>query len=148
MDCPVCHQPITADVGVIDSDSSDALFEYFKIHAVQLKSKIQDLTYSINDIKERLESNKESIRRLLEENNQLSKTIAEKQASLSTLSRNIATIRQLDAMKKSLEIYQQDLSSVELDIIAYSEKSKDQSNPRTSLFHLFITIIVVKLKAC
>ena len=124
LDCPVCHQPITADVGVIDSDSSDALFEYFKIHAVQLKSKIQDLTYSINDIKERLESNKESIRRLLEENNQLSKTIAEKQASLSTLSRNIATIRQLDAMKKSLEIYQQDLSSVELDIIAYSEKVK------------------------
>ena len=124
LDCPVCHQPITADVGVIDSDSSDALFEYFKIHAVQLKSKIQDLTCSINDIKERLESNKESIRRLLEENNQLSKTIAEKQASLSTLSRNIATIRQLDAMKKSLEIYQQDLSSVELDIIAYSEKVK------------------------
>ena len=124
LDCPVCHQPITADVGVIDSDSSDALFEYFKIHAVQLKSKIQDLTCSINDIKERLESNKESIRRLLEENNQLSKTIAEKQASLSILSRNIATIRQLDAMKKSLEIYQQDLSSVELDIIAYSEKVK------------------------
>lgn len=133
LDCPVCHQPITA--GVIDSDSSKALFEYFKDHAVQLKSKIQDLTYSINDIKERLESNKESIRRLLEENKQLSETIAEKQASLSKLNRNIATIRQLDAMKKSLEIYQQDLSSVELDIIAYSEKvrkSKESKNKSVS----------------
>lgn len=133
LDCPVCHQLITA--GVIDSDSSKALFEYFKDHAVQLKSKIQDLTYSINDIKERLESNKESIRRLLEENKQLSETIAEKQASLSKLNRNIATIRQLDAMKKSLEIYQQDLSSVELDIIAYSEKvrkSKESKNKSIS----------------
>ncbi|MBC8527913.1 hypothetical protein H8699_00485 [Christensenellaceae bacterium NSJ-44] len=133
LDCPVCHQLITA--GVIDSDSSKALFEYFKDHAVQLKSKIQDLTYSINDIKERLESNKESIRRLLEENKQLSETIAEKQASLSKLNRNIATIRQLDAMKKSLEIYQQDLSSVELDIIAYSEKvrkSKESKNKSVS----------------
>lgn len=133
LDCPVCHQLITA--GVIDSDSSKALFEYFKDHAVQLKSKIQDLTYSINDIKERLGSNKESIRRLLEENKQLSETIAEKQASLSKLNRNIATIRQLDAMKKSLEIYQQDLSSVELDIIAYSEKvrkSKESKNKSVS----------------
>lgn len=136
LDCPVCHQPIAT--GVIDSDSSEALFEYFKVHAVQLKSKIQDLTYSINDIKERLESNKESIRRLLEENKQLSETIAEKQASLSKLNRNIATIRQLDAMKKSLEIYQQDLSSVELDIIAYSEKvkkTKQSTNKSTSTLY-------------
>ena len=136
LDCPVCHQPIAT--GVIDSDSSEALFEYFKVHAVQLKSKIQDLTYSINDIKERLESNKESIRRLLEENKQLSETIAEKQASLSKLNRNIATIRQLDAMKKSLEIYQQDLSSVELYIIAYSEKvkkTKQSTNKSTSTLY-------------
>lgn len=108
------------------------------VNAVQLKSKIQDLTYSINDIKERLESNKESIRRLLEENKQLSETIAEKQASLSKLNRNIATIRQLDAMKKSLEIYQQDLSSVELDIIAYSEKvkkTKQSTNKSTSTLY-------------
>lgn len=129
LDCPVCRQPIMS--GVIDSDSSETLFEYFKNHAIQLKSKIQDLTYAIDDIKERLTRNKESIRCLLEENSQLSKEIIEKQALLSKLSRNIAAIRQLDAMKKSLEIYQQDLSSVELDIIAYSEKvkkSKQSSN--------------------
>lgn len=136
LDCPVCHQTITA--GLIDSDSSEALFEFFKDHAVQLKSKIQDLTYSINDIKERLESNKESIRCFLEENKKLSETIAEKQASLSKLNRNIATIRQLDAMKKSLEIYQQDLSSVELDIIAYSEKvKKSKQSTNKSLSTLY-----------
>lgn len=148
LDCPVCHQPITA--GVIDSDSSEALFEYFKNHAVQLKSKIQDLTYSINDIKERLESNKVSIKHLLEENKQLSETITEKQASLSALSENIAKIRQLDAMKKSLEIYQQDLSSVEMDIIAYSEKvkkSKQSTNkPISSLYNDYCSEIISVLK--
>ena len=122
LDCPVCRQPIAS--GVMDSDSSETLFEYFKNQAIQLKGKIQDLKYAIDDIKERLNSNKESIVRLLEENSQLSKEISEKQSSLSKLSKNIATIRQLDAMKKSLEIYQQDLSSVEMDILAYGEKVK------------------------
>lgn len=133
LDCPVCRQPITS--GIIDSDSSETLFEYFKNHAIQLKNKIEDLTHSIDDIKDRLDNNKESIRRLLEVNSQLSETIAEQQTSLSTLSRNIAIIRQLDAMKKSLEIYQQDLSSVEMDIIAYSEKvrkSKESKNKSVS----------------
>lgn len=148
LDCPVCRQPITSSV--IDSDSSETLFEYFKSHTVQLKSKIQDLTYSINDIKERFNGNKEAIGCLLNENSQLSEIIAEKQASLFTLSKNIAIIRQLDAMKKSLEIYQQDLASVEMDIIAYSEKvrksKQSKSKSVSSLYNDYCSEIASVLK--
>ncbi len=122
LDCPICRQPITPEL--IDADRSEDLFKYLENHTVQLKSKIQDLTISINDIKDRLSNNKASIGRLLNENSQLSAKSSEQQVSLSKLNKNIAMIRQLDAMKKSLEIYQQELSTVNRDIIVYSEKVK------------------------
>ena len=78
----------------------------------------------INDIKERLVENNSQIQHLTEENSRKSKLITEQQATLLGLNKNIAIIRQLDAMKKSLEIYRQELASVEMDIIAYGEKVK------------------------
>ena len=122
LNCPICNQPISPDI--LNSDDANALFEYFHNYTSQLKSKVHDLAILIDDIKERLVENNSQIQHLTEENSRKSQLIAEQQATLLGLNKNIAIIRQLDAMKKSLEIYRQELASVEMDIIAYGEKVK------------------------
>lgn len=131
LNCPICNQSISADI--LSSDDTDTLFEYFSNYSFQLKGKIHDLAMAIDDIKERLAENNSQIQHLTEENSQKSKLIAEKQATLLGLNKNISLIRQLDAMKQSLEIYHKDLASVELDIIKYSEKIKKPKSSKKLL---------------
>ncbi|MBF7097805.1 AAA family ATPase [Alkalibacter mobilis] len=127
LDCPVCSQSILPDI--ITPANSDELFEYYKNYTLKLNQKVDGLKVAINDIVERLASNKENINKLADENKNLTKIISEKQTILSSLNRNIAEIRQLEAMKKSLEIYHQELVSVENDIIFYNEKVKNTKAP-------------------
>ena len=54
----------------------------------------------------------------------LLKKIEEQQKILETMSGNISMVRQLDAIQKSLDIYRNELASIQRDIIAYSEKVK------------------------
>lgn len=122
LNCPICKQLISTDI--LNSDDTNALFEYFSNHKIQLKNKVDDLAILIDDIEKQIVDNNSQIQYLSEENSQKSILIAEKQATLSGLNENIAIIRQLDAMQKALEIYHQDLASVEMDITAYSEKVK------------------------
>ena len=122
LNCPICKQAISTDI--LNAEDTNALYEYFHNHTSQLKSKVNDLSILIDDIKSRLVESNSKIQYLTEENSQKSKLITEQQATLLGLNQNIAIIRQLDVMKKSLEIYRQELASVEMDIIAYSEKVK------------------------
>lgn len=128
LSCPVCRQ--TINPAIIDHQESEKLFEYFKNCVLQLQLKIQELAHSIEDIRARLNDHKAQIEALAEENKKLSESISESQAALSTLSRNISIIRQLDKMNKSLEIYRKELSSVESDIVIYSEKVKKEQKKR------------------
>ena len=123
LNCPVCRQ--TIDPNIIDPADTKSLFAYFKNYTIQLDRKISGLTSAMTDITERLNDSKGTIKKLSDENEHFSKLITERQATLMTLNKNIAAIRQLDAMKKSLEIYHQDLISVESDIIVYSQKVKN-----------------------
>lgn len=149
LDCPVCKQKILPEI--ITPANSEELFEYFKNYTLQLNQKADGLKVAINDIVERLTSNKGSISKLADENKNLTKIISEKQAVLASLNRNIAEIRQLDAMKKSLEIYRQELVSVESDIISYGEKVKNTKAPsndqNTLLFDEYCRAIENVLKA-
>lgn len=148
LNCPVCKQNI--DPNIIVPDDSEKLFEYFRNYTLQLNQKIEGLTASINDIATRLADNKRTIQKLSDENDQHTKVILERQATLTTLSKNIAAIRQLDAMKKSLEIYRQELISVEGDIIAYGEKAKamktSSNSQNSSLYDDYCRAIETVLK--
>ena len=120
--CPICNQSF--DTSLITSDNEDALFGYFSKHRDEIEKKILDLDASINDIADRLLKNCSKIRQLESINSDLAGAISEAQHKLESLSDSISIIRQLDAMKKTLEIYKQELETVERDIIAYSEKVK------------------------
>ena len=61
---------------------------------------------------------------LEDRNSQLLELSNNEQELLAQMSRNIAIIRHFDSMKKSIEIYRQELVAVEGDIVAYSEKVK------------------------
>jgi hypothetical protein len=81
----------------------------------------------------------------------LAKIISEKQSILSSINRNIMEIRQLDAMKKSLEIYHQELITIESDIITYGEKIKHDkahtNDQNTILYNEYCRTIENVLKA-
>ena len=59
-----------------------------------------------------------------ERNAQLLEISNKEQSLLAQMSKNIAIIRHFDSIRKSIEIYRQELVSVEGDIVAYSEKVK------------------------
>lgn len=118
--CPICNQMFNPSI--ITPENEDELFNYFTEVNLDLRRKIDDLDSSIKDISDRLEANRLVLRQFERRNKELSKSISQQQGILEAMSENIATVRQLDAMEKSLEIYRQELRSVQSDIIAYSEK--------------------------
>lgn len=120
--CPICNQ--TINPSIITPENEEDLFNYFAEKSVELKNKISDLDISISDVSVRLDKTYAEALELEERNAQLLAGINQEQNILEGLSKNVAIIRQLDAMKKSIEIYRQELISVEGDIVAYSEKVK------------------------
>lgn len=114
---------------IITPENEEELFNYFVEKSVELKKRIDDLDISIRDLSARLEATRAETLQLEERNTQLHEAIDQKQNILESLSKNIAVIRQLDAMKKSIEIYRQELISVERDIMVYSEKVKKLALP-------------------
>ena len=128
LSCPVCNQPF--DPNIITSENKEDLFTYFTEKNIELQQRVSNLDISINNISDRLNSTLLEIDQLENENNQLIEHCDNQQNILSQMSKNIAIIRQLDAMKKTLEIYRQELVSVDIDIIRYQEKvKKDKSSP-------------------
>lgn len=123
--CPVCGQLILPQV--ITPQNTDAVFKHFSKKLSELSLKIHEITLSIADINERLALSKEQIRQLHKVNGALAERISGHEKELKTLNKNISLIRHLDSMKKSLEIYKQELISVNSDIIAYSERVKGSS---------------------
>lgn len=119
--CPICNQMLNPNI--ITSENGDTLFHYFLEKNVDLQNKIEDLSVSLQDISYRLKVNQNVLEALKRKNATLYDEIAQKQSIIEKMSENIAIIRQLDAMKKALEIYKQELISVESDIIVYSEKA-------------------------
>ena len=120
--CPICNQLMKPDI--ITSENEETLFRYFKSKYSELQQKMEDLDLSIRDICERITQNQAKILDLQRKNQELSHSIEQHQNMLDNLSHNISIIRHLDAMKKSLEIYRQELIAVEQDIVVYSEKVK------------------------
>ena len=120
LECPVCNQSLKHDL--LDPSIEEQLFNYFSETNLVLKNKIDELDILLADIATRVEDRTEKIKNLEKRNNELSDLISHERDILKTMSKNIAIIRNLDAMKKTIEIYRQDLISVESDIIAYSEK--------------------------
>lgn len=120
LECPVCNQSLKH--GLLDPSIEEQLFNYFSETNLVLKNKIDELDILLADIATRVEDRTEKIKNLEKRNNELSDLISHERDILKTMSKNIAIIRNLDAMKKTIEIYRQDLISVESDIIAYSEK--------------------------
>lgn len=125
LECPICNQMFRP--GIITSETEGKLFQYFTEVELELQQKINDLNILLNDITDRIKKNRESLQQLEQKNVELSKLISQHQEILKTMSENIEIIRQLDAMNKSLEIYRQELLTVEEDIIFYSEKVKKTS---------------------
>lgn len=120
--CPICNQ--TFNMSVITPENEEVLYKYFMEHDLMIHKKIEELELAQKDITERLETNRTLIRKLEENNCELLEMIEEQQKILETMSGNISMIRQLDAIRKSLDIYRSELTSIERDIIAYSEKVK------------------------
>ena len=129
LECPVCNQSLKH--GLLDPSIEEQLFNYFSETNLVLKNKIDELDILLADIATRVEDRTEKIKNLEKRNNELSDLISHERDILKTMSKNIAIIRNLDAMKKTIEIYRQDLISVESDIIAYSEKITKAPTPVT-----------------
>ena len=127
LNCPVCRQEIVPEI--IDTADTEKLFEYYKSYTLQLSQKIIGLSASIDDIETRITDSKVFLIKLNEDNLRLTESMIEAQNKLKRMNRNISAIRKLDAMKRSLEIYKQELVSVEFDIIAYSERLKEAKKP-------------------
>lgn len=121
--CPVCGQLISPQV--ITPQNADQVFTHFQAKIEEISLKIKEISLAIEDVGERLATNKERIKELKKENDLLLEKISKCEKELTTLNKNIALIRHLDSMKKTLEIYRQELISVNSDIIAYSEKVKN-----------------------
>lgn len=128
--CPICNQ--TINPSIITPENEEELFIYFAKRSVELKNKIDDLDVSITDLSTRLKATYVEILQLEKRNAQLHKAISQNQNTLESMSKNIAIIRHLDEMKKSIGIYRQELISIEGDIIAYSEKVKKTQPPRST----------------
>lgn len=147
--CPICNQMINPSI--ITPENEEELFNFFVEKSGELKKRIDDLDISIRDVSDRLEATRAETIQLEERNTQLHEAIDQKQNILESLSKNIAVIRQLDAMKKSIEIYQQELASVERDIIAYSEKVKKLALPpatqNTAQYDAYCSSIETVLKS-
>lgn len=109
---------------VLSKELEDDLFVFFRERQSDLQQEIKDLDYAIQDVLDRIEANCAAIKHLEEENTNKSAAISYAQHLLDSLSSSITLIRHFDSMSKTLEIYRQELMSVEQDIIAYSEKVK------------------------
>ena len=120
LECPVCSQVFNPSL--ISTNNEDVLFAYFSEVAEDLQKRIHDIDPLIQDLSQQLKDSQDEIKILEKENKDLSETILKEQKLLSTLNDNIAIMRQLDGMQRSIEIYRQELVTIESDIAAYSEK--------------------------
>lgn len=120
--CPICNQ--TFSPSIITPENEEELFLYFASKSKELQKKIADLDIAISDVSARLNATTAEVLQLEKRNAQLLEISNREQSLLAQMSKNIAMIRHLDSMRKSIEIYRQELVSVEGDIVAYSEKVK------------------------
>ena len=120
--CPICNQSFTPSI--ITPENEEELFLYFAKKNKDLQKKIDDLDIAISDVSARLDAITAEVLRLEERNAQLLEISNKEQSLLAQMSKNIAIIRHFDSIRKSIEIYRQELVSVEGDIVAYSEKVK------------------------
>lgn len=120
--CPICNQLIKPSI--ITPENEEDLFKHFKSKHSMLQQNIEDLDLSITDIQNRIADSQSKIAVLRQRNKELVAAIEQHQSMLEDLIHNISIMRHLDAMKKSLEIYRQELIGVEQDIVVYSEKVK------------------------
>lgn len=120
--CPICNQSFTPSI--ITPENEEELFLYFAKTSKDLQKKIDDLDIAISDVSARLDAITAEVLRLEERNAQLLEISNKEQSLLAQMSKNIAIIRHFDSIRKSIEIYRQELVSVEGDIVAYSEKVK------------------------
>ena len=128
LDCPVCQQAI--DPKIIDESGLNRLFAYFKMKALNLKEKSQGLALSLTDVKNRLDENKEKIKKLNKIALELNGEINEQEKMLLMFNENIKTIQRLDMMRNSLEMYEVELKTVIEDIAFYSRKEKEEREPQ------------------
>lgn len=125
--CPICNQ--TFNPSIITPENEEELFLYFAEKSKELRKKTDDLDISIGDVSARLNATAAEVLQLEERNAQLLEISNKEQNLLAQMSKNIAIIRHLDSLRKSVEIYRQELASVEGDIVAYSEKVKRIAPP-------------------
>ena len=132
LNCPVCGNSFQ-NCNEISKDDLEQLYEYYQKQTIELSAKKKEVDQTINDISDRLNENRTKIERLKKEIELLKNSITEFQTTLSKHNENIAIQRRLDEMHKALDIYQQELLSIEGDIVAYGEKIKAPKTPSTKI---------------
>ena len=149
LDCPVCGKSFGNDF-VFADETADELFEYFRNQSSELSQKLSGVKETIADVSARLENNKNKIKVIQRELDESRQTLDELQEELRALNKNIIIIRQLDAMSKALEIYHQELITIEGEIVAYSEKvkseKKQQETINSSVFDSYCVLVHKVLK--
>lgn len=149
LDCPICGKKFSGDSAFTDETSND-LFEFFRDQSRELSKKINGVKETIADVTTRLDNNRDQIKVIQEELSVSKQTIEELQQELKELNKNIIIIRQLDAANKALEIYRQELVTIESEIVAYSEKEKSKQSQtketKTSIFDSYCDFIYKVLK--
>lgn len=132
LDCPVCGKRF-GDETSFNEDKFKELFLYFEKQSQKLQNKVEGVKETITDVNERLKANQEKIKELQSQTSNAKEKVKNLQVELSELNKNIAVIRQLDAMQKTLEVYQQELIEVESNIVSYGEKVKKDKKVKASV---------------
>ena len=149
LDCPICGRKFSGNSAFTNETSND-LFEFFRDQSIELSKKISGVKETIVDVTTRLENNKAQIKVIQEELGVSKQAIEEFQQELKELNKNIIIIRQLDSMNKALEIYHQELVTIEGEIVAYSEKEKSKQaqtkGTKTTIFDSYCDFVYKVLK--
>lgn len=149
LDCPICGRKFSGNSAFTNETSND-LFEFFRDQSIELSKKISGVKETIVDVTTRLENNKAQIKVIQEELGVSKQAIEEFQQELKELNKNIIIIRQLDSMNKALEIYHQELVTIEGEIVAYSEKEKSKQvqtkETKTTIFDSYCDFVYKVLK--
>lgn len=124
--CPICGNSLGESIN--DSVDSDALFEYFKEQVLSIQKKKKEIVETIEIIEKRIDENKSKIASLKTIVKEDKEKIAELQDQISNYKDSIAMARKMDGLNKELDIYRQEMISVEGDIVAYGEKVKSTKN--------------------
>lgn len=145
--CPICGNSFRENPN--DSVDSNAIFEYFKEQIFSLQKKKKEIVETIEIVKKRIDDYKSKIANLKNIIAKDRKKTSELQSQINNYKDSIVMVRKLDALNKELDIYRQELISVEGDIVAYGEKVKstkknfDDINP--AIFQTYCETIKLTL---